>query len=82
MLPPDLQPHFDAIANAYGLDQPLHKPDPRGALQLASDLESVAVHCATTGRRFSLFVVSASDVEAAMGLVKIVQWAKKQKTGK
>lgn len=71
----DLAPHFAAIARAIGVNDPAHKPEPRGVMQLISDLEESVDRAAES--RFTLFVVKATDFEAIMALRRIAEIAKR-----
>lgn len=64
------------LVRAYGLDDPAHKPEPRGVSRLVDDLEAAVDTIAEEGG-YSLFVVRVSDLEAVKGLQKIVTWARK-----
>lgn len=67
-----IKPHLDAIAREIGLEDPAHQPaQPRGIFALLGDMEN-AIH-AMQGRRFSLFVLRADDLQAVISAMKCAQ---------
>jgi hypothetical protein len=71
----------DFIIRSCGIDDPLHKPEKRGILALVRDLETSVGGCASSGHGHALFVLRKDDIEAILGLQKIVAWAQSQVKG-